>query len=32
VELEPGPNTIDVSARDSTGKEAAKYVTVVYVP
>jgi hypothetical protein len=32
VELEPGPNIIDVSASDSSGKQASKYLTVVYVP
>ena len=32
VELEPGPNTIDISAADSSGKQTSKYLTVVYVP
>jgi len=32
LELEPGPNTIEVLARDSAGKQASRYVTVVYVP
>lgn len=32
VELEPGPNSIDVSAADSSGKQSSKYLTVVYVP
>jgi hypothetical protein len=32
VELEPGPNNIDVSVKDASGKQASKYLTVVYVP
>ena len=32
VELEPGPNMIDVSVKDVSGKQASKYLTVVYVP
>lgn len=32
VELEPGPNMIDVLARSSAGKQASKYLTIVYVP
>jgi len=32
VELEPGPNIIDIAARDSYGKEASRYITVIYVP
>lgn len=32
VELEPGPNMIDISASDGSGKQASKYLTVVYVP
>jgi len=32
VELEPGPNMIDVSVKDNSGKQASKYLTVVYVP
>jgi hypothetical protein len=31
VELEPGPNMIDISAKDASGKQASKYLTVVYV-
>ena len=32
VELETGPNSIDVVARDASGKQVSKYLTVVYVP
>jgi hypothetical protein len=32
VVLEPGSNVIDVSAADSSGKQASRYLTVVYVP
>jgi Glucodextranase, domain B len=32
VELEPGPNMIDISVKDVSGKQASKYLTVVYVP
>lgn len=32
VELEPGPNMIEVIAKISPGKQATKYITVVYVP
>ena len=32
VELEPGPNIIDISVKDTSGKQAYKYLTVVYVP
>jgi len=32
VELEAGPNMIEVLARDSAGRELAKYVNIVYVP
>lgn len=32
VELEPGPNMIEVIAKSSPGKQATKYITVVYVP
>jgi len=32
VELEAGPNMIEVIARDAAGKEIAKYVNIVYVP
>lgn len=32
VELESGPNMIDISVKDASGKQASKYITVVYVP
>ncbi|MDD5313076.1 MAG: hypothetical protein PHO26_08595 [Dehalococcoidia bacterium] len=32
VELEEGPNSIEIIARNSSGKQASKYLTVVYVP
>jgi hypothetical protein len=32
VELEEGPNSIEVTARNSSGKQALKYLTVVYIP
>ncbi|MGD0854839.1 MAG: hypothetical protein ABSA18_03445 [Dehalococcoidia bacterium] len=32
VELEPGPNIIDISVKDTSGKQASKYLTIVYVP
>ena len=32
VELEPGPNMIEVIVKSSPGKQATKYITVVYVP
>ena len=32
IELEPGPNMIEVIARDPSGKQASEYITVVYVP
>ncbi|MBN1375285.1 MAG: hypothetical protein JXA01_03935 [Dehalococcoidia bacterium] len=32
VELEPGPNVIDILAKDASGKQASKYLTIVYVP
>jgi hypothetical protein len=32
VELEAGPNMIEVLARDASGKEITRYVNVVYVP
>jgi hypothetical protein len=32
VELEPGPNVIDISAKISPGKQTSKYLTIVYVP
>jgi hypothetical protein len=32
VELEPGPNMIDISVKDTSGKQSSKYLTVVYVP
>lgn len=32
VELEPGPNLIDIVAKDTQGKQTLKYVTVVYIP
>jgi hypothetical protein len=32
VELEAGPNMIEVLARDSAGKETVKYLNIVYVP
>jgi hypothetical protein len=32
VELEAGPNMIEVLARDTAGKEITKYLNIVYVP
>ena len=32
VELEPGPNMIDISVKDTSGKQASRYLTIVYVP
>ena len=32
VELEPGPNMIEVLVKNSSGQQASKYLTVVYVP
>jgi hypothetical protein len=32
VELETGPNSIEITARDTAGKQLSKYVSVVYVP
>ncbi len=32
IDLDPGPNSIDVSATDSKGNETFKSVSVVYVP
>jgi len=32
VELEPGPNSIDVTAKDDSGNMTSKYLTVIYVP
>jgi hypothetical protein len=32
VELEPGPNLIDISAKDSTSKETDRTLTIVYIP
>jgi hypothetical protein len=32
VELEAGPNMIEVLARDPAGKEIVKYLNIVYVP
>ncbi len=32
LELEPGPNTIEVTAINAAGKQASRYVTIVYVP
>jgi hypothetical protein len=32
VELEAGPNMIEVLARDSAGKEITRYVNIIYVP
>jgi hypothetical protein len=32
LELEPGPNTIEVYARNTAGKQVSRYLTVVYVP
>lgn len=32
VELETGPNTIEVLARDKYGRETSKNINVVYVP
>jgi hypothetical protein len=32
VELEAGPNMIEVLARDPAGKEITRYINVVYVP
>jgi len=32
VELETGPNSIEITAGDETGKQVSKYVSVVYVP
>jgi hypothetical protein len=32
VELEPGPNIIDITARDSAGKETSRNLMVVYIP
>jgi len=32
VELEPGPNMIDILVKDTSGKQLSKYLTVVYVP
>ncbi len=32
VDLEPGPNSIDISATDISGHETSKNISVVYVP
>jgi len=32
VELETGPNYIEITASDGAGKQVSKYVSVVYVP
>jgi hypothetical protein len=32
VQLETGPNMIEVLARDQSGKETIKYLNIVYVP
>ena len=32
VELEPGPNIIDILVKGTSGKQASKYLTIVYVP
>lgn len=32
IDLEPGPNSIDISARDISGRETSKNISVVYVP
>ena len=32
VELETGPNYIEISVSDGAGKQVSKYVSVVYVP
>ena len=32
VNLEAGPNMIEVLARDSRGRETARYINIVYVP
>jgi hypothetical protein len=32
VELETGPNSIEITASDGAGKQVSKYVSVVYVP
>ena len=32
LELEPGPNMIEVTAGNVAGKQASRYITVVYVP
>lgn len=32
VELEPGPNVIDIVAKDAFGKQVSKYLTIIYVP
>jgi hypothetical protein len=32
VEIETGPNSIEITASDTAGKQVSKYVSVVYVP
>ncbi len=32
IDLDPGPNSIDISARDTSGRETFKNISVVYVP
>jgi hypothetical protein len=32
VELETGPNSIEILATDAAGKQLSKYISVVYVP
>jgi hypothetical protein len=32
VELDPGPNLINILAKNPAGKQISKYVTVVYIP
>jgi hypothetical protein len=32
VELETGPNSLEITANDAAGKQVSKYVSVVYVP
>jgi len=32
VELETGPNSIEITAGDAAGKQLSKYISVVYVP
>jgi hypothetical protein len=32
IDLEPGPNSIDIAARDISGRETYKNISVVYVP